>query len=69
MQLKDEYTTTKLSDVWALFVIEENERNLGDQKCLESELYDSQGIKTFRASFKEIWDSYEVNSVNGMLRV
>jgi hypothetical protein len=29
-----------MSDIWALFVIEENERNLGDQKCLESELYD-----------------------------
>jgi hypothetical protein len=63
------YTTTELSDIWALFVIEENERNLGDQKCLESELYDGQGIKTLRATFKEIWDSYEVDPVNGRLTV
>jgi Eukaryotic glutathione synthase len=37
-----------------MFVIEKNERNLGDQKCLESEIYDSHGIKTLRATFEDI---------------
>jgi glutathione synthase len=63
------YTTTKMSDVWVLFIIEENERNLGDQKCLESELYDRQGIKTLRATFAEVWRSYEIDPATRVLRV
>ena len=63
------YNTTKMSDVWVLFIVEENERNLGDQKCLESELYDGQGIKTLRATFTEVWKSYEIDQVTKVLRV
>ena len=63
------YTTSKVSDVWALFIIEENERNLGDQKCLESELYDRQGIKTLRATFAEVWKTYEIDPATKVLRV
>ena len=58
-----------MSDVWALFIIEENERNLGDQKCLESELYDRQGIKTLRATFVEVWKTYEIDPATKVLRV
>ena len=63
------YTTSKIDDVWVLFIVEENERNLGDQKCLESELYDRQGIKTLRATFAEVWKTYEIDPASRALRV
>ena len=52
-----------------MFVIEKNERNLGDQKCLESEIYDSQGIKTLRATFEDIYKYHEIDSETRALRV
>ena len=58
-----------MSEIWVLFVVEENERNLGDQKSLEVELYDCHGIKTLRATFAEIWASYEIDDATKVLRV
>ncbi len=65
----DTYQIRQAKDLWVLFVIEKNERNLGDQKCLESEIYDSHGIKTLRATFEDIHKYHEIEPLTRTLKV
>jgi hypothetical protein len=63
------YEGKECREFWVLFVIEKNERNLGDQKCLETEIYDSHGIKTLRATFEDIHASFQIDPVTNSLKV
>jgi glutathione synthase len=65
----EKYQGKQLKQFWVLFVIEKNERNLGDQKCLETEIYDSHGIKTLRATFEDIYTYHEIDPVTRSLKV
>lgn len=62
-----ERTNTKM--LWILFVVEEKERNIGDQRCLESELFDSHGLRTIRASFQQLQEILQVDPHSKVLRV
>lgn len=42
---------------------------MGDQKCLETEIYDSHGIKTLRATFEDIYTYHEIDPVTRSLKV
>lgn len=44
----------KDSDPWVLFVVEDTERNMLDQKVIEAELQLKAGISSVRATFAEI---------------
>jgi hypothetical protein len=69
MKTNDMYTTISLNEIWVLFVIEADERNIGDQKSLEYDLYNDHGIKTLRATFSQIWNAYEIDLKTRVLKV
>ena len=66
--LKDKYDITS-SDPWVLFVIEEKERNVTDQKITEAELQFTYGIKSLRCTFKEIYENMEFDKNNHILKI
>jgi hypothetical protein len=58
-----------VEDPWVLFVIEEVERNLTDQKILEVELWRVHGVKSMRFSFAEIEKLSEMDTETNILRI
>jgi hypothetical protein len=44
-----------VDDAWVLFVVEDSERNVIDQKFIETELQTNFGIKSMRLTFAEIF--------------
>lgn len=44
----------KPSDLWVLFVIDEGERNICDQKWIEVELFEKYGIKSMRLTLSQV---------------
>lgn len=51
-------------DPWVLFVVDEKERNVVDQKIIEVQLQLKTGIKSMRMTFKEILQEKELNENN-----
>jgi hypothetical protein len=47
---------------WVLFVIDEHERNVTDQKLIETYLQINHGIQSIRATFVEIGREMQVDS-------
>jgi len=47
----DKYETMKETDVRVLFVIEDEERNICDQKWIEHQIYQAHKIKSMRMTF------------------
>ena len=43
-----------LQDIWVLFVCEDDERNLCDQKAIEHDLMKNLGIKSMRKTLNEL---------------
>ena len=43
-----------MKDIWVLFVCEDDERNLCDQKAVEYDLMANLGIKSMRKTLKEL---------------
>lgn len=56
------------SNVFVLFVIEDNERNVIDQKLIESDLYACCKVQSLRCTFEEIY-RYGTIDENGILKV
>ena len=46
---------TKASDCWVLFVIDESERNICDQKLIEIQAFEKHGVRSLRLTFLEIY--------------
>lgn len=57
------------SDPWVLFVVEEVERNVIDQKIIEVELQRVHGIKSMRLSFSQIEKLSEMDPETNILRI
>lgn len=55
--------------VYVLFVIEDDERNVIDQKLIESELYSCCKIRSLRCTFEEIYRYGRLDNETGVLRV
>ena len=51
-------------DPWVLFVVEDSERNLLDQKIIETQLQFEHGIKSIRATFAEIAAGHKLDANN-----
>jgi hypothetical protein len=56
-------------DPWVLFVVESVERNVIDQKIIESELQRVHGIKSMRLSFAEIAELKQVDPHTNIITV
>ena len=48
-------------DPWVLFVVEDKERNVVDQKIIETELQKHTGIKSMRMTFAEIYEAMKMD--------
>jgi len=59
----------KAEDPWVLFVVEEKERNVIDQKIIETELQFKFGIKSMRMTFAEIKEVAQFNNDNHILKI
>lgn len=55
-------------DPWVLFVVEEKERNVVDQKIIEVQLQLQTGIKSMRVTFKDVLENQQMDE-NNVLRV
>jgi 6-phosphofructokinase len=52
-----------------LFVIEDSERNVIDQKLIETDLHFRHGIKSMRCTFKQIGENMEFDNNTHILKV
>lgn len=56
-------------DAWVLFVVEDSERNVIDQKFIETELQTKYGIKSMRLTFSEIFQQQEFDKETHVLKI
>lgn len=61
---QQEKYSRKPEDAWVLFVVEDVERNVVDQKLIETELLLKTGIKSIRMTFTEIHDNMKMDGNN-----
>jgi glutathione synthase len=64
---KYEKVTSK--DLWTLFVIDKEERNICDQKWIEHELYRLHGMKSMRLTLREIGERSRVDEETKSLHI
>lgn len=57
------------ADPWVLFVIEDCERNVIDQKLIETALQAKYGVKSMRHTFKEISQLIEFDKDTHVMKV
>ena len=56
-------------DIWVLFVCEDDERNLCDQKAIEVELMNKHNIRSMRRTLAELIEQAELNQKTKVLKV
>lgn len=62
-------STKRTEPVCVLFVIEDNERNVIDQKLIESTLYSCCKVQSLRCTFEEIYRYGVLDQESGVLKV
>ena len=65
----DKYETMKETDVRVLFVIEDEERNICDQKWIEHQIYQAHKIKSMRMTFSQIYERAKVDPETKVLTI
>ena len=56
-------------DPWVLFLIDDSERNVIDQKVIESQLFATYGIKSMRHTFKEVFELMDFDQDTHILKI
>lgn len=61
------YAGLKPDSFWVLFVIDEGERNVCDQKWIENHLFDTYGVRSLRITLAQVHKRAERNEATGAL--
>ena len=64
-----QYQDKKPSDFWVLFVIDEAERNICDQKWIEIETFEKFNIRSLRLTLYQVHKRVRRDSVTGALLI
>lgn len=65
----DRYESMKASDFWVLFVVDEGERNVCDQKWIEVTLFETYKVRSLRMTLSQVEQRVTRNEATGAISV